>query len=248
MTLVGFVIDLIIVAVCLFVIFRSRKRGAVKTLMSLVSGIASLFVAYAFTPALSAFLKEKVFLEKLAESIMNTVASLAQSGVDAAQNAIYDVSKLIDNPQFLSVLDRYRADPGQTADMISGINDTSYAAVEKVSYAVAEPIAKVISDITAFALIFIVSLIVLKIVTMIVSAVFELPVLRTLDKTLGTVFGIVMAAFFVLVFAMIINNTADILTSAAPATFPKNFPQESLILRLLSKYNIIGIITEKISF
>lgn len=248
MSLVGLIIDALIIGVCILMIASGQRRGAVKTIMSLISGIASFLIACTFTPTLSVYLQEKIFLDKLAQSIMNTVASLAQSGKDAAQNMIYDVSGLMQNSQFLSVLDKYGADPDKTSQTISEINDTTHAAVEKVSYAVAEPISKTVSDIAAFALLFVLSLIVLKLITFVISKVFQMPVLRTLDRTLGLVFGIASAAFFVLVFAMIVNNFADILTTAAPTTFPENFPEKSLILRFLSKYNIISYITEKISF
>lgn len=248
MSLVGLIIDALIIVVAVLIVVSGRKRGAVKTIMSLVSGVASFLVACTFTPALSVWLQEKFFLDKLAQGIMKTVASLAQSGKDAAQNIIYDVSGLMENSQFLSVLEKYGADPDKTASTISGISDTTHAAVEKVSYAVAEPISKTVSDIAAFVVLFVLSLLVLKLITFVISKVFQLPVLRTLDRTLGLVFGVITAVFFILVFAMIINNVADILTTAAPATFPENFPEKSLILRFLSKYNVISYITEKISF
>ncbi len=244
MSITGIVIDIVIIAISLLIVFISRKRGAVKTVMSFVSGIASLLIAYVFTPSLSEWLQRNLFLDKLANSIMKTVASLAQSG----KEAVYDVSKLMEDSRFLSVLERFGADPAETGKTIAAISDKSHGAVEKVSYAVAAPISKTVSDITAFAVIFILSLIVLKIVTLIISGVFELPVLRDIDKTVGTVFGVISAVFFILVFAMIINNTAEVLTTAAPSTFPENFPEKSLILHTLAKYNVISFITEKIGF
>ncbi len=248
MSIPGIVIDAVIIAVCIIIVLINRKRGAVKSLMSLLSGIASLLIAYVFTPALSAFLKEKLFLDKLAQSIMDTVASLAQSGKDAAANVMYDVSGLMKDSQFLSVLERFRADPETTGKAIAGIGDSTHAAVEKVSYAVAEPISKAISDVVAFALIFIVSLIILKILTAIISAAFKLPVLKTLDKAAGTVIGIIAALFFVLVFAMIVNDLSDLIVGAAPSSFPNDIASQSLILRFLSKFNVISFLTEHIAF
>ena len=104
--MVGLIIDIIIVAVTVIMIVVSCKRGIVKTVMSLVSGVASLFLAYAFTPMLSAILKEKVFLRKFAEGITDTVASLSEAGKNAADKVMYDISGLMENSQFLSLLEK----------------------------------------------------------------------------------------------------------------------------------------------
>lgn len=245
---IGIIIDAVIVAVSVLIVVTSRKRGAVKTIMSLLSGVAALLLSYAFTPVLSAYLKNKFFLEKFAKSIMDTVASLSSAGKDAAENVIYDVSRLVENSQFLSVVEKYGGDPDKIGDTLSAVTDTGYTAVEQVSYAVADPIAKAVSDVVAFGAIFVISLIVLKIVTLIVSAVFKLPVLKTLDKTLGGIFGIITAVLFVLVFAMVVNTVSDVLTGAASATFPENFPEKSLILRFLSKYNAVEALADFFSF
>lgn len=244
--MVGLIIDIIIVAVTVIMIVVSCKRGIVKTVMSLVSGVASLFLAYAFTPMLSAILKEKVFLRKFAEGITDTVASLSEAGKNAADKVMYDISGLMENSQFLSLLEKYKADPAQTEDIISNMTDTGSGAVEKVSYAVADNLSETVSDITAFIIIFVVSLIVLKLLTLLICAVFKLPGLKEADKTAGLVLGIVTSVFFILVFSMMINNVSGLLTSISPSTFPENFADQSYILHFLSKYNVISFITEKL--
>ena len=248
MSIAGIITDALIIFITALIIIVSVKRGAVKTILTLVSGIASLLAAYAFTPMLSPYLYEKFFLSKMTASISDTVASLCESGKDAAENMVYDVSKLLGNSQFASLLEKYGGDPQKTENVISGISDSTRGAVDKVAESVASPISGIISDITAFLLIFVAALIVFKLITVVIGTVFKIPVLKTIDKTAGLIVGIAAALFFVLVFAMLVSTASEILTKTAPSSFPDDVAEHSLILRVLSKYNIITKITEALGF
>ena len=63
----------------------------------------------------------------------------------------------------------------------------------EISKAIAAPSASAMSNVVSYFIIFVAALIILKIITIVLSAVFELPVLRTLNRTAGLVFGILCA-------------------------------------------------------
>ena len=54
----SFAIDAVILFCAIMIIWSGTRKGFVRSVMGLVSGIASLFVAYAYTPVLSEYIKD----------------------------------------------------------------------------------------------------------------------------------------------------------------------------------------------
>ena len=233
----GIVLDIVAVAIAVLIIVIGTKKGFFKSLMSLISGIASIFIAYTFTPTLSEVLKAKFFLPKFAGSIQGTLASIADTG---SQN--YDVSKLVGNSQFTSIVERYGADTNTVNGLIDTIKDKSYTAVEAVSESVADKIAGTVSTLVAFIVLFIASILVLKLLTYVIGMLFKLPVLHALDKTLGIVFGVVSALIFVLLFSVLMYHTGNILVSVIPGTFKSNIVDSSFIIKYFAKLDILSLL------
>lgn len=241
------VLDIILIVIAAVCIISGYRRGLFKTVMGLVSGIASLLAAYSFSPALSAWICERFVLDSLSGGLCTTFASIAQTGADAA-NKVYDLTKLLDSQQFVDVLTRYGADKDKVESLIDSIGVGGEDAVRRVSDAVAAPAAETISDIIAFIAVFAVALIALKIITHFIGVLFKLPVLNGIDKTLGIVFGCVAALFFVWVFAMAAAALVTALAGAYPSTFSESAIEKSFLLKFFAKYNVIGAISGALGF
>ena len=237
-----YILDILIVVICVITIVISWKRGLFKSIMSLCSGVAALLVAYAFTPAVASFLKAKVFLSAIAGGVVDTLASMAKTGAEGAGAVVYDLSKLLENDQFLSILNQYGASSEKITEMIAAANDGSREAVEAVAYAVADPIASLLSRVIAFFGLFIVALIVLKLLTLVIGLFFKLPVLKQTDRTLGLVFGVFTALLFVWVFSAAVGNILGALSAIAPGTFDPAMLERSILLRFFATYNPVELI------
>ena len=237
MELTGIIIDLAaLIFVVLSIVFGVR-RGAFKMLMSLVCVVTALLLSYAFSPTLSAKLYNGFFREKTADAITDTVASLCESGTDNEDNALYDVSLLKDDGQFISILEKFGADTDKVFGLIDEITETGRGAVVKISYSLSSGVAEKISDVTAFSLIFVVSVIILRIITAVVGIVFRLPILKTLNKSVGGVLGGAAALFFVAVCAVLLNCFSD--TLSGMAGWSQTLSEKSVVMNLASRINFL---------
>ena len=131
--------------------------------------------------------------------------------------------------------------------MINSANDGSHAAVEQVSYAVADPIAGTIASIIVFIGLFLAAILVLRLLTWAIGAIFTLPVLRGVDKTLGLAFGVVSALLFVWIFAMVAAAALDAIASVAPGTVDREILDDSILLKFFAKYNPVEDISKAIA-
>ena len=148
---------------------------------------------------------------------------------------------------FWKILDQYGADSQAVTELINSANDGSHAAVEQVAYAVSDPIAGTLANILVFIGLFLAAILVLRLITWAIGAVFTLPVLRGVDKTLGLVFGVVSALLFVWIFAMVAAAALDAIASVAPGTIDPKILDDSILLKFFSKYNPVEAISNAIA-
>lgn len=244
----SFVLDIILIAIAALNIILGVRRGFFKSVMSLISGIAALLVSFAFSPSLSVILNEKFILPSLSSGISQTLASIADGGVNASGETVYDLSLLTASEQFQNVLERFGANKDAVSEMVDQIGVGTRAAVDKVAELVAKPIANMLSDIVAFIIIFVVSLIVLKLIVWIIGLIFELPVFKGLDRSLGLVFGIISALLFIWIFSMLASTVVTALGAAFPSVFNTEIIENSHLVKFFSEYNVISSISSALGY
>ncbi len=236
----GYILDIILVVIIIVSVVYGAKKGFFKSLTSLLSGIASLFVAYTFTPPLSNYIKDTFILDKVAKSLAKTFASIAESGTGSSESAAYDLTALFEDSQFADVVKRAGLSVQYFAETFT---DNTYDAVETCAYAVAEPLSKAVSEILAFSILFVVAFVVFKVLTSVVGLLFKLPILKDIDKNLGVIFGALCALFFVWVFAMSADSLFGALSAIAPSSFGSDITDNSILLGFFAKFNPISAIT-----
>lgn len=243
------IIDLIILAIAVVIVLVSRKRGFFKTVVSVASVVAAFIIAFAFAPKLAGYLYDNVVLDKLSDSISTTVSSITNTGTEAEnEDPSYDVSKLEGNDEFNDIVNRFGGDTDKINEYIDGVKENTSVGVEKVCRNVASPLAESVSSLIAFILVFILAYIILKVAVSLIGKLFKLPVLRDIDKLLGTVFGIVCALLFILAVSAFAPGIGTVLNAIAPNMFDKAVLENSLIIRLFSNFNLQNLIINKSNF
>ena len=239
----GIVIDIIIVAVCALIIFRSARAGLVKSAMGLVKGIVSFIVAYAFTPQLSDFIYKNYALEHIANGIRDTIASVSKSG-----DGTYNLSKMFsDMPDAVGqIIDRYHANAGELSEMCGNVTAGSYETVSDLADYIAQPVADLLSGAAAFLGLLIGAFVVLSLVTLLLDAVFQLPILNGANRLLGLVFGIAAAGLFAVLFSSIAESVIIGLGSVDSNLFGQHVIESSYVMRFFSSVDLFGLV-EKVT-
>jgi len=235
----SFVIDGLLIIICLIVFATSVKRGFVKTILSIVSTVAAALMAVAFTPSLSSFLYEKFMLNRVVAGIENTVASYAGSGTaEEIANMFRNMSD-----SFGELLARYGITEEAVADMtekaISG-NST----VQSIAESIASPVANTFAAIIAFILIFAVAKILLGIVVFVVDKVSKLPVLNAVNKLAGFILGLVLVCVTIFIYSAVADSFITSLGSISPKLFGADVVDNTIIVKFFSEHNIFGIIKD----
>lgn len=234
------IFDAVLLISSAIIIISGTVRGFVKSVMQLASGVASALAAYALTTKYSAVVSEKYLLEPITSGIEGTIESLVIKNGDG-----FNLTKLFeDKPDaFLQIVNRYGAD----MDELEGIFGTSDSAVKEalhsLSVKIAAPVADALASVITFTLIFAASLLVLGLITWILDLIFKLPVLRTANKVLGFIFGLIGAALMCWLLSVVSIKLIGSMTSIYPEQFNQSVIDNSIILKYFAENNLMELFT-----
>lgn len=234
----GIAIDIILVVICALIIASAWRRGFVKSIMRLLSGIISVLAAYAFTPALSNILYDKFAIDWISSSIEKDILSNTESG------GVFNLQGLLGSiPEwFDQIITRYGADKDKLTAIFGNINTGQGEDVSALSRYIADPVAGTLSSVAAFIIIFTAVFALLGFVTFLLDAVFHLPLLQETNKALGLLFGVLEALLILSLFGELLSELTVSLGAVNGELFGERAVESSLLLRFLSEHNILSII------
>lgn len=230
-------IDIFLLCVIILPMIGGIRRGFVASVMGILTFAAALVCAWLFTPALSAYYLETVFMARVSKVVGDAIASLLSSGLDLG-------SLFSDLPEaFTSLTDRFGADISRlssyyTIQESGGASDVA----GKVAGFIAQPVAEAVSDVLAFLTIFVGAVIILKVISLILDLIFKLPVLNALNRFAGFIFGAGCGYLYASIFAVILVASAPALTALLPEYFSAAAFDGSALLTALREYGMFAMI------
>lgn len=191
------ILDVIILAFFLLFVIIGYKRGAAKTLLSVVCIGAAVFLASAFGSDVSNLIYDGFFKESIVESVNAATAQSGEAVTESAVNGLpdYVYSALshfgIEKEALLK-----EADSG-----VTGLQSTVCSAVEE---AVRPVIISIISFFTVIIL-FLLLMIAFKLLSKLILKLFELPGLNFINRLSGGVLGLAEGVVFVYLLVVLIK-------------------------------------------
>ena len=190
-----FIVDFLIVAVFALCIFVGVKNGLIRSIIGLV--------VVAVAAALAVWLSEPVasgIYDLFIKKSLETAVAAQLPDMSSAQLTSQNVQEVISSL------------PAAIVKAAQSMSASNIAA--EICDSVAKPIAVAVLKVLSFAVIFFVCDFFLQIAAKAVCKLFELPVIRSVNRTLGGVFG-ALKGVFVAVFACLLLDAA---ASFAPGT------------------------------
>ncbi|MDD6800710.1 MAG: CvpA family protein [Firmicutes bacterium] len=234
------IVDLILLAIIAICVYVGFSKGFVKSFMGLISLGVALFVGVNLTPSFAEYLKKNIFFDKISSNIEAAINKIIGSSVGNIELS----SLFKDKPlAFTDLIERYGLIFSDVEEHYAEISSSgavsSEAATESIAEYIANPVAGVIAQICAFILIFIGALIILKLITFILELLFRLPVLKTANKLLGGVFGIIGGLMYSWIACSILSVLVPALEKLHPTLFSAAVLEGTIVYKFLSSFNIL---------
>lgn len=180
------VFDGILILVFAVCIIDGRKKGFVKTVLSLVSLIISFAVAQSLAAPVAAWANEAFAKEAVSSYVENYIEdSFENSGIDYSSGLSSDENV---PDEITAMLEKYGV---SFSDIAEGASQSVERLAEEIAEKILDAVLLPVLEAVAFLAIYIVCSLILKMLTGIVCTVFKLPVIKQINGLLGGILGAV---------------------------------------------------------
>ncbi len=234
-------IDAILIFTAVFCVWAGARKGFVRSVMGFISTVVSAIAAYAFTPALSAWVEERFLRERITDGVAE---SLRQLSLDTTTD-LFNLDRLISDPPkfFNDLIARYHVDLSALKDLMTGIDRAGEESVRSLSERIAAPTSSAIASAVSFAVIFLGAFLVMTLFTALLDLIFRLPVLNGANMFFGFLVGVAEAAVFVSVLALVLSVLVRALGAFDPTLFGDEAVNNTILCSFLEKHNIFTFLS-----
>ncbi|MBQ4100370.1 MAG: CvpA family protein [Oscillospiraceae bacterium] len=185
------ILDIILVVVLLLCVFEGYKKGFLKSLVGLIGKIASIIVSAYISLPIAQYLYNNIISHRLANIIKNALM---------APNQMEAISEFLSHPTITMLSSVGIAIP--SAEQLVSFGEDSAVRLF-TSGAAADFLTSFIRIVLFVVLMFAFNLIISVVIKLIVK-ITKLPLIGTVDKTLGVILGIAKGAIWVLIISVVI--------------------------------------------
>lgn len=224
---------LIVVTVCVFC-----KRGFIRSIFGVAKTVGALILTYLFGPVASAWVNEHFVLDKVADFIYEKLGSLTDAGME-----MINLPDLIEGlPDWLKKLcESINVDLSEVAQNF-GTTEANAENMRDMSEGLASPLSGMLSDLLGYAAVFILSMLVLSLVGLILKKISELPVIRSCDKLLGFLLGVLCAALFASAYTALMVPLLGILSPAFGDIDVIQAVDETILFKWVTSWNLFHLL------
>ena len=221
-------IDIILAIIIILPVILGIKRGFVKTVMGLVSVLIAICASYILTPYLSPLCRDKIVEPYMRTPVESQIESMLDaSGETFDTESLENLSKIPDVVK--NICDTFGID---IQDIKSNEEIDKQSPDQSISDHITELILSRTAYIIAFISVFIAAAIVLRIITIILCAICKMPILNSINRIAGAVFGFCFGGISAFVIAKLLILLLPTLVSVNPELFG-GAAEQSVLLKLI---------------
>ncbi|MBQ9121487.1 MAG: CvpA family protein [Clostridia bacterium] len=242
---VALIVDLVFLAIFLVIIIVNTVRGFVKAFMQLGSSIVSLIFAGLFSKRLGAFFDSWFMLDwvngKISDIILAQMPSLEgiPEGITVTINDV--LSAMTGKFSLLLSL------AGVNMAELSGAYGSLPATEENIllmSQHVGGNLSSMLSTALAFIVIFVAGLILFALITALLNAATNLPVIKTANRILGCVFGVLIAVVIGSVGSLVVTKAIEIISVFNENVSALRITEDSYVLNFFTQHNLLSLLID----
>ncbi|MBE6632162.1 MAG: CvpA family protein [Ruminococcaceae bacterium] len=235
-----YAVDIFFIVLTLMFAIVGYVRGFIKSTVPLVSIVVAILVSSFLTGWLASFINDKVIMPAVTGVVEESISE--ELGLN---DEFSDVNKFLkDNLERLEgFFERWDTDGEKLMEELEDrpADEKEKTPIVVLAETVAAPISNVISRVIAFALLFILSYIAVVLILGLVNVVFNIPLLKTVNKVCGLLLGLISALFFIWLITVISGNFLPELIKIFP-DLDTSVLESSVIYKWFRDNNIWAIV------
>ena len=232
-------LDLTPVILIVVTIIVCWHRGFIRSILGAAKSLIAVIVTYLFGERASAWLAEHVVGERVTNYVHTRFLAMHEQGAE-----VFDLAHIVENlPGWLNVLfERTDASSSATGTGYMGMSEASGEQLYDMAQSFSAPITNVISDFLGYSAIFLVAMLLLTLLAFLLGKIADLPVIRTCDRLLGFLLGLVSAALYASVFAVLIFAVFSMIEGANEGFRFHEIMEQTMLFKYVYEYNIFRFV------
>jgi uncharacterized membrane protein required for colicin V production len=186
-------LDISLIAIVLVTVLVYWHRGLIRSLMGAAKTVMAIILTYCFGDAARDWLYSYQIQPAVRDFVHQRLEQLAGEGRET-----YDLSSVLDTvPSWMqSLLQLFHVDIEALETKYAAVTDGSYAQLEEFCVSVSDPVVSFVSAALGYAGVFLVALLLMSVLAFLLGKLADLPVIRTCDRALGLILGLLCAVLF----------------------------------------------------
>lgn len=230
----GLILDIFFLAFAVLTIFIARKKGFVLTLLD----FAAFFLAVFLAIPVSGWLAEGVYNTFISQSVVTALESQLPSAASSAEIAAQVNAVLSDFPDFVTAYaSSIGIDISEISRQVFAAGASAGSLAQTVEANIVAPIVTAVCKAIIFVILLIIFVILLKIAARLINQFFKLPVLKTLNGTLGAILGVLKAAVGIVIICSVIGLIGELTAESTPVI--QNSVNDSVVAEFVNDHNPI---------
>lgn len=207
------IIDLILLAFFALIILIYALRGFAKSVWGIIRVGASVVAAFLFGGIVGSWLKD-IFIH----SAISSATREALVPMVSRLNDSFDLSDLFARlpAEFSGLLERCGADLSGLSETFGKLTSATEEEFNQLSERIAEPLADTVSKCAGYVLTFLIVSILLSIIWVVVDGITKLPVVKSVNRFLGALFGAAAGLIYLWIICLVLGLISE--SSAAGET------------------------------
>lgn len=192
------VLDLIVLAIILFTVFMSAKRGFVRVALEVVGFIAAVFITFTISTPLGNITYDKIIEPPIVSSVSSAAGESTSQVVDKTWDSL---------PEFVKNNSEKIGISKEKIDKSIGenIGEGAEAAVKSASQNAVKPVVVRILSLIYSVFILIILLFLVKILAKFINRLFSFSLVGKMNRVLGGILGIPKGIIIAIAFCLIIS-------------------------------------------
>lgn len=230
----GFILDIFFLAFTVLTIFIARKKGFILSFLD----FAAFFLAVFLAIPVSGWLAEGVYNTFISQGVVTALEAQLPSAASGAEIAAQVNEVLKGFPDFVTAYaSSIGIDISEISRQVSAAGASVGSLAQTVEANIVAPIVTAVCKAIIFVILLIIFVILLKIAARLINQFFKLPVLKTLNGTLGAVLGVFKAAVGIVIICSVIGLIGELTAESTPVI--QNSVNDSIVAEFVNDHNPI---------
>ena len=232
--LIPIIVDICIILIAVFIIYRAAKRGFVRTALELLSYVLAAVLAVSISTSIAQSVFEKKVRPTVVANIENNLK--IKTGTGNTQDLVVSAWQQIPSP-VRSIIEVSGFDIHNFSKGVDkSVDNTAHNAAVTITDDILKPIIVSALKLLLLIVLFIILLILFKLLAKLLNSICNIPLLKPINKVLGGILGFAKAVVIIYLVVAIISIALP-LSNNKLGFFTPELIEKTFIFKSLYKFN-----------